>query len=219
MIEVSQEEWLAALRPGDIGINLSRNPFAVMQSWYRKRFKEGEEKASHGFILESPPDIIEANGVFTKRARLIKFIGGKTKVWIFRNHRATAHDIRLMLAVAAANVDGGGHYSVFGIMQMAGQFFGIDKKITDKAGNFCTELTSRCIHATDLPYIRGADEELMPAHMVTPSLQLNWMLGYGKRVDWVLGAYYDGAGKFWLWEPSDQRRGPLNPGTAAPPRQ
>lgn len=193
MIPASKEQFLATLRAGDIGISLARNPFAILQDWYRRKFKEGELAASHGFYFRKPPQIIEADGIFVSKANIFKNIGDKTKVWVFRYARVAPSQIDLMNVAADVAVDVGGHYSVGGLAQFALQFIGLRKKLADESGVFCTEFTGHLIMYAGLPYVKGKR-----AFEVDPSYQLNWMLGAGKDLGWVLAASYDGAGNYLI---------------------
>jgi hypothetical protein len=88
MIEVSKEVWLKNLKNGDIGLLHGHNLFATLQNWRRKKYKEGDLFASHGFYIYHPPSIMESNGLFVSQGKIFKNIGDKTEVWIFRysNH-------------------------------------------------------------------------------------------------------------------------------------
>lgn len=194
MNAVSKEVWLAALRAGDIGLSRAFNPFAVVQNWYRKKFKEGALTASHGFYLREPPKITEANGLFiSDNSTIIKNIGDKTLTWVFRNVATTPAQVSLMNAAADMAVKSGGHYSVMGIVQFGIQFFGIRKRLVDEGGVFCTEFTGDLITLAGLPYVQGRSP-----YEVDPSFQLNWMMGDGQAVGWRLVGNYDGKGGYFL---------------------
>jgi hypothetical protein len=186
----TKEEFLASLRSGDIGIIRADNVFAKLQNWYRKKFKEGELAASHGFYVRNPPRIAEANGMFiTNDSTVVKNIGDKTKCWIFRYTLLTAAQRAAMNASADVAVQVGGHYSVGGIAQFALQFFGIRKKLADEGGVFCTEFTGDLIVGAGIPYVEGKG-----AFEIDPSYQLNWMLSpEAQEKHWILAGLYDGA--------------------------
>lgn len=192
MREVSKNEWIKSARSGDIGLIRAKNLFSTMQNWYRNRFKEGEHRASHGFIVMKPPEISEANGILIKRATFIKNIGDSTMCWLFRSSYLTPHkqdDIRDFIRGAEQT---GGHYSVAGIWQFCLSFFAGKKIMKDKSGVFCTEYTSRLINNARLPYMD------VPEWQISPSLQLNWFIKEGAAKGWFLAAYYDGNGKYFV---------------------
>lgn len=190
----TKEQFLAALAPGDIGLIRARNLFATLQNWYRKKFNEGTEQASHGFLMTVPPSIAEANGVFVSSgSTVIKNIGDSTKCWVFRSNALTLAGLEKIEGFINGAVKAGGHYSVGGIMQFAAQFFGIRKKLVDEGGVFCTEFTSDAIIEAELPYITDR-----PPFQITPSYQLNWLLNEGPKFGWTLVAHYDGAGNYFL---------------------
>ena len=132
--------------------------------------------------------------MFVKKANIIKNIGDKTECWVFRNLNLDPNQLQAMLAFADGAVESGGRYSVGGIIQFGLQYLGIKKKISDEAGVFCTEFTSRIIDAGGLPYIT----KLKPFE-IAPSYQLNWFLGAeAKSEGWYLAAHYIPNGKFFV---------------------
>lgn len=195
MIQVSQTDWLAALRPGDICLTLGSDLFAKLQNLYRKKFNEGPLQASHGFLLTNPPEIIEADGLFVSRASIIKDVGNSGKCWVFRYMALTPEQQQKMLAYADGAVDAGGHYSVLGIAQFGLHFIGLQKKIGQEGGVFCVELTGNAIIEAKMPYISDRKP-----YDVTPSFQLNWFMGPAIPLGYQWAAHYDGAGKFLLNE-------------------
>jgi hypothetical protein len=196
MKEVSKEAWLSALMPGDIGMNLAHNPFATVQNWYRKKFKDGPYQASHSFLVYSPPKIVEANGVRVDFGGIIKFVGGKTSVWAFRYRDMSPTQLNLMTKLAAEVVKVGGHYGFADIWSFAVRFFRPKAKTEDHRGMFCSELTTSLAIDSNLPYIVG-----VPPHEVSPSFQLNWHMIKGKDYGWDLAAHYDAVtGKYFVME-------------------
>ena len=191
----TKEDFLASLQSGDIGIILSRNLFATLQNWYRKKFKEGELAASHGFYLRAPPRIAEANGLFVRNdATIVKDIGDSTKCWVFRYTGLTPAQLDCMNGCADVAVQAGGHYSVGGIAQFALRFFNLHKSLSDEGGVFCTEFTGDLIVAAGIPYI-----DRKHTWEISPSAQLNWFLGLDALAKgWVLAGKYDGAGNYLL---------------------
>ena len=189
MKPITQETWLKKLNNGDIGLILSKNPFSSLQNLFRKKFKEGEHRASHGFYVKTPPCISEANGLFIKpNQMLIKNIGGKTKVWIFRYKYLTNTQLEKMNVYAEAAEETKGQYSLKGIMQFAKRFL-FKTKMKDTAGVFCTEYTSHIIISGGCNYIK----DKWP-HEIDPSTQLNWMMSSD---DWELTLYYNGEGQYY----------------------
>lgn len=195
MVEVTKERWLSLLEPGDIGLTCSRNLFATLQNWYRKKFKEGPERASHGLVIAEPPEIVESNGLHPSYGKIIKNIGDTTKVWVFRHPGMTPVKWALMEAYANGFIQGGGHYSVGGIVQFGLQFFGIRKRLTDAKGQFCTEFSGNMIITAGLPYITDRK-----AWEITPTDQLNWFVGPAQDVGWISALSYDGNGHYWANE-------------------
>jgi hypothetical protein len=185
MKEITREEWMAKLRPGDIGLILSNNLFSTVQNWLRMKDKNSL-RASHGFIIENPPGIIEANGAHVSRSTIGKNVGDTTQCWIFRYPNATREQINLMLAYADGMVDAHGEYSVLGIVQFAMEFFGIRKKFKDEPGVYCTELTGKAILKAGLPYSQE------PAYLITPSDQRSWFVDRGLAQGVQLPIWYDG---------------------------
>jgi len=185
---VNQGMFIANLKSGDIGIIDARNPFAWLQDLYRKKFHEGEYSASHGFCVADPPAIVESNGWKPSYAKITKFIGNTTKCWVFRNTAMNSQKWNNMRSYADGAIEMGGHYGIGNIIQFGLQFLGIRKKITDASGQFCTEFTSNLIEEAGLPYNVGK-----PFYAVTPSWQLNYMMGeQAKKDGWFLVCEYNG---------------------------
>lgn len=195
MIKPSTKEgFLAALHAGDIGLIRGSNLFATVQKWYAKKFKEGALTASHGFYIEKPPEIVEADGLYITRSAIIKDIGDSTKCWVFRYSKLTDGQLGAMNEGADIAVDSGGHYSIWGIGQFALRFFGVTKHIKDESGVFCTKLTGDLIVKAGVPYVAGKQ-----TFEVDPSLQLNWFMSdEAKAAGWFLAASYDGAGNYFV---------------------
>jgi len=198
MKQATVDSWIASLNNGDIGLLRSNNFFATLQNWRRKKYKEGELFASHGFYIYHPPSIMESNGLFVSQGKLFKNIGGKTEVWIFRYGKITKDQVEDMNIYWEAMREGGAHYSIMGIAQFATQFLGVRKKITDASGVFCTEGTGKAIVKAEIPYIT-----LMHANVkdyeVDPSMQLNWFMSEeARQLGWYLACYYDGKGGYFV---------------------
>lgn len=208
MIPATKEQFLASLKSGDFGVIDSKNFFATLQNWYRKKFKEGDERASHAFYLRAPPRIAEANGVFVRNdATIIKNIGDSTKCWVFRNLNLTPAQLSAMNAAADVAVQVGGHYSVGGIGQFALRFFGLKKKLADEGGVFCSEFCGDLATDAGLPWVSGKK-----TFEVSPSEMLNWLLSpAAQEAGWVLIGKYDGAGNYTIEDLSSTG----NPGLAA----
>ena len=195
MRKVNQDLFLANLKSGDIGLICSKSLFSTLQNWYRKRFKEGELRASHGFYLNNPPELTEANNILLSKATINKNIGDKTKCWIFRYTKLTHEGLEAMNAAADMAISVGGHYSVEGIWQFAKSFFTKKMNMKDKKGVFCTEFTSDII----LKGIPAKDyiQDRKP-WQIDPSYQLNWFSIDGKLKNWELIGFYDGEGSFFI---------------------
>lgn len=194
MKSVTNQQFIAALRKGDIGVICAKNFFATLQNLYRKKFKEGATQASHGFIMKSPPNISEANGIVIKEATVLKDVGDSTKCWIFRYTKLTTEQLAGMMLYVEGAEETAGHYSVGGIMQFAKSFFTGNPDTKDEQGVFCTEYTSRIIRAAGLDYVVGRD-----AWEIDPSYQLNWFLcDEARRMSWILAGHYDGAGNYFI---------------------
>ena len=184
----THDEWLANLRPGDAGIIDAKNPFAWLQDLYRKKFKEGEHSASHGFVVAEPPTIVESNGWKPSYAFITKFIGDTTKCWVFRNKDMSGVKWEKMKSYADGAIEMGGHYGIGNIIQFGLQFLGIRKKLKDASGQFCSEFSSNLIQETNLPYNVGK-----PFYEITPSLQLNYFYSeQAKKDGWFLVCEYNG---------------------------
>jgi hypothetical protein len=194
MREVDSYKFIASLKNGDIGLICAKNFFAVLQNLYRKRFKEGDAQASHGFFMKQTPSISEANGIVIKEATVNKNVGDTTKCWIFRYTKLTQEQVKGMNLYVAGAEETAGHYSVGGIMQFAKSFFTGKRNEPDESGVFCTEYTSRIVRAAGLDYISD-----LPTWQIDPSYQLNWFLNEGPKFGWILAAHYDGQ-KFFIAE-------------------
>lgn len=198
MKELTKTEWLRLLKPADIGLILADNFFSTLQNWKRKQDKN-PLRASHGFLIINPPEIIEANGLFVSRSRIGKFVGATTQCWIYRYSNLSEGGMRIMLAYARAMVEAHGQYGVKGIVAFGYEFFkkiitGKDAKIKDYPGVYCTELTGKAIIEAGLPYVTNE-----PSFEVTPSDQRSWFDSEGIKVGWVRSLWYDGK-KFWAEE-------------------
>lgn len=195
MRKVDQALFLINLKPGDIGLICSNNFFSTLQNWFRKRFKEGELRASHGFYLNNPPQLIEANSIHISKGEIIKNIGDKTKCWIFRYTKLTREELDSMNDAAEMAIEAGGHYSIAGIIQFAKSFFSKKLNMKDKRGVFCTEFTSDII----LKGVPANDyiQDRKP-WQIDPSYQLNWFSTEGKKHKWELIGFYDGQGSFFI---------------------
>lgn len=211
MKPTDKDTFIKSISTGDIGLIHAHNLFATMQNLYRLRFKEGPLEASHGFYVRLPPEIAEADGLFVSNATYLKDIGDKTEAWFFRYPKLTGEQWADMEDYVDGMIDAGGHYSVGGIAQFALQFCGVRKKISDEGGVFCTELTGKVILKAGLPYITD-----VPPYAVTPSHQLNWFSTVGTTLGWILAAYYDGKGNYFLAEKQEAANGPTtaNPNPA-----
>jgi hypothetical protein len=195
MIQTTESRWLMSLQPGDVGLIKGDGFFASLQNLYRQKFHEGDMVATHGFMMETSPNIVESNGLFVSRGQIIKNIGNSKKVWIFRNKFMNPGKYHDMEIYADAAVQAGGHYGIGSIVQFGAQYLGIRKKLSDSSGEFCTELCTHMLMEGDLPVPED------PPWQVTPSYLLNWMSGtvpdkseekQGPRQGWFLAANYDG---------------------------
>lgn len=117
MRQVDNKMFTANVNPGDIGIILADNFFSTLQNWYRKKIDKAPDRASHGFFCMQSPDIAEANGLYISKATFLKFIGDKTKCWIFRYRRLSNDQTTKMMEYAEGAIDNGGSYSIGGILQ------------------------------------------------------------------------------------------------------
>lgn len=200
MRKVTQEQFVKAIKAGDVGIIKADNLFAKAQMLYSHRFNEGEAHASHAFYVSNPPFITEANGLVIKGepqgVTFLKNIGDKTKCWFFRYGKLSPAQLQIMNAYAKAGVDTAGHYSVGGILQFAKAFITGKKDEKDEGGVFCSEFVSDIVLSAIPPadYIANAK-----TWQVTPTLLLNWMMNLESAVkSWTFPAYYDGAGNYFL---------------------
>lgn len=193
MRPATYSDFMSSLKPGDIGIINSSNFFGWLQNLYRKRFREGSLRASHGFILKIPPKVSEANGITVSgSATVTKYVGDSTECWIFRYLKLTPEQLDDINAYENGAEETGGHYSIWGILQFAKSFFTGKKDEKDESGVFCTEYTSRCILAGGITdYITT-----VPPWQIDPSSQLNWFMTDGIKMNWILAAHYDGKGNY-----------------------
>ena len=195
MKETDNNGFIKHLLPGDIGLILSNNFFAKLQNWYRKRFKEGSLKASHGFYLNNPPELTEANGLYISKSMIFKNIGDTTKCWVFRYENLSCDGLSNMNSGAELAYDSGGHYSIMGIWRFVKSF--ITGKINQKneKGVFCTEFTSDLISegVPEKDYIQDRKP-----WQIDPSYQLNWFMTEGKDHNWKLIGHYNGEGKYFI---------------------
>ena len=170
---------MIALEPGDIGLIDHRDFFGWLEGLYARKYKEGTQIATHGFIVKSPPIITEATGVFIKDADIKKYDG--VPMWIFRNRSLTVDAWRLMATYIEATENGQGHYGFGGILAFAKSYFTGVRRFQNAAGEFCTDLTGEIIKAAGLPYLTN----LNPWE-VDPTTQLNWFLNGGAALGWEL---------------------------------
>jgi len=199
MKEVSHDDFIKSLNPGDIGLILADNDFSTMQNWQRKKNKV-PLRASHGFFMLDTPNIAESNSWKPSAATILKDIGDKTKCWVFRHADMTPEKFEDMRSYWDGFVEGGGHYGIGDIFRIGLNYFGFRTKPDDSDGEFCTELTGHVIVKAKLPYIT----ELKPFE-ITPSYQRSWFdedgndkRFYGKKLGWVKVAEYLGDGKYWV---------------------
>lgn len=196
-MKVSHEVFVNSIKAGDVGLLRAHNPFAWFQNLYRKRMREGEQRASHGFIVKTPPKISEANGPHIKEATFLKNIGDSTAVWFWRLKGIKGTEIEEMLDYCRGAEETGGVYSVGGIIEFFKSFLFKKKELKDKKGVFCTEYTSRIIISAGLgdKYITTRDP-----WEISPSFQLNWFFSNeAVRFGWYLAAYYDGQKGYFIF--------------------
>lgn len=197
MRSANHDEFIQALKSGDIGLICADNVFAKLQALYAHRFSEGAIGASHAFYVRNPPFITEANGIViqgpSKETTVFKFVGDKTKCWIFRNVDMTPEQLCLMNCFADASETTGGHYSVGGIWQFAKSWVTGRQNESDEGGVFCSELVSDiCLEANLKPFPKDR-----PSWRIDPTYLLNWMLKQDATLGrWQLAANYDGQNYF-----------------------
>jgi hypothetical protein len=190
VICANRDKFISKINNGDIGLLLSHSVFAKLQNLFRKKFHEGELRASHGFYVKYPPRISEANGMCVKgNVDFKKYIEGSAKAWFFRYRYLTIPQLEHMNLYVRSAEETKGRYSIGGIFQYALKYLGLKKNLEDESGVFCTEYTSRIILSAPLQYIK--DKEPFE---ISPSYQLNWMMGNDY---WRLVGQYDGK-KYWL---------------------
>jgi hypothetical protein len=198
MRRTTQDQFLAAIRRGDIGLNCSNNLFSTLQDWYRRKVDKVEYRASHGFIVKDSPYISEANGPIIKQATITKFIGNTTKCWVFRYKESTPSQIKTMMTYCYSAEKNGGTYSAKGIFQFAtnyfASFFGKKVNFKDQQGTFCTEYSGNAILYSGWPYIKEKESQA-----ISPSYQLSWLMSdEAISLGWELVAHYDGEGGFFV---------------------
>jgi hypothetical protein len=197
LVSVSKEVFLANLKSGDIGLICAHNFFATLQNWFRKRFDEGPQLASHGFYVIDPPKIVESNGLFITGPghddpTIIKNIGDSTQCWVFRYLDLTIAQLESMNDSAEMAVDVGGHYSIGGILQFAKSFFTKKRNEPDESGVFCTEFTSDLVIHAGIPFLKKVPWQ------IDPTTQLTWLKTEGYNFHWQLVNYYNGQGQYFI---------------------
>jgi hypothetical protein len=199
MKKVGMGEFINGLKGGDIGIILAKNFFAVLQNWQRKKFHV-PDRASHAFVMLGPPFIAEANGLYISapdakhptKPSIIKYIDGTTQVWIYRNKKATPELFAKALAYVHGATETGGHYGIQGILQFGLQFIGIQKKLVDTKGQFCSEFAVQMLEEMSLPIPKERK-----AHEITPSWLKWWFRSKGPDQGYELYGHYDGKGNYY----------------------
>ena len=189
-MKVSHEVFVSSVKAGDVGLLKAENHFAWFQDLYRRRMGEGDQKASHGFIVKEPPMISEANGPHIQEATFLKNIGSSTRCWFFRLKEIKGIHVDKMMDYCRGSEETDGIYSVHGILEFIKSFLFKKRDWKDRKGVFCSEYVSRIIIAAGLGdrYITTRDP-----WEISPSFQLNWLCSdEARRFGWVLAAYYDG---------------------------
>jgi hypothetical protein len=198
MKKISKEGWVIMRKPGDAGIILADNFFSTLQNWYRKKVDKVDDRASHAFIMKRTPAISEANGLYIKEANVTKYLADRKKVWIFRNLNMTTDKAEGILDYCSGAERNGGTYSLKGISQFGlsyfMSFFGKKIKFKDQQGSFCSEYLGKALINEGIPFLDGKVD-----FSATPSFVLDYLLGEkGKADQWILSAYYDGAGNYYI---------------------
>ncbi len=203
MKQVDQKTFAVSIAAGDVGVIRAKNFFATLQNWFRQKFNEGPNQASHGFFCKTPPEISEANGmIINGSATFLKDTGDSTEAWFFRYTKLTPEQLDDMLVFCLGAEETGGHYSVGGILQFAKAFVTGSRKMSDEGGVFCTEYTSDVISAGGIvaDYITN-----LKSWMIDPSTQLNWFLSEEAAAKgWILAGHYDGKGGYFVADIPDR---------------
>lgn len=179
--------FLENLNTGDLGIILADNFFSTVQNWLRLKLGN-PKRASHAFILTDPPILTEANGARASEAKIGKYVGDKTKCWIFRFKPITVDQQKGIQDFAKGIVEGGSPYAIASIIQFGLLYLGIQKKVHDEAGMFCSELAVSALRNEDIPI---CDDN--PSYSITPSSLLSWCFSSDASLrNWVLSSLWDG---------------------------
>ena len=185
---VKPSVFLRSMKAGDVGLTRSKTMFAKLQNFYRKRRKESDILASHGFYIHNPPLISEADGwkVSGKESVSRYFGADGRKTWIFRYRNLGVGQLQRMTSFVDGAQTSGGVYSWGGIKELALSLLG--KRMKDRRGVFCTEYVSGIINTGGLPYITEKEE-----WEITPSYQLHWFVEKGEAFGWkMIGRIEDG---------------------------
>lgn len=185
--------FFANLKAGDIGLILADNFFSTMQNWYRLKVEKAPLRASHAFLMTTPPTIAEANGLYISNdASIGKFVGDKTKCWVYRYMSATPDQKRDLMNYCNWAVQAGGTYGVSDILQFGANyclsFIGKRVKWKDNHGEFCSEF---CLHGMDDVGWPTPITDDQPIESWSPSLFRSWLELKGSQFDYQMIGSYD----------------------------
>jgi hypothetical protein len=163
---------------GDIALIYRPGIFAWIERLYADKFKEGAQRATHGFYIKGGGKISEANGFSIHESEISVYQKPGIKMWVFRY--SPLNTAALMDAYVAASENGDARYSWSGIWDFAKSFFTGKRTFKDPKGEFCTDYTGEIIKSGGLPYISSLEP-----WEVDPTTQLNWFLGTeAKNLGW-----------------------------------
>jgi len=188
LVECTKEEWLAALRWGDIGL-VKGNSLLAKGEYLLNKLEKIDGEASHGFIVKNAPQISEAEfkGI-TDKNKITKYLGGKLTVWVFRYFRSLTPEEVNCGASYLYGVDNEAVYGSQGIKQFIKKFFlklvGKEYTPKDRQGIFCTEHSSKFIRVMALVYSAFEPEQ------ISPSMQLEYFETNAGM--WPIALLFDG---------------------------
>lgn len=200
-VQVTQDEWIKALRWGDVGLVKGKTFFGMLQGLLAS--KEGaDSKASHGFIMKNSPMISEADGTRVHGDnKVVRYFTGHHKIWIFRR-KAEITPIDRRVGEAFIYGIEQASYGGLGIVELAKKYWALLRrttyKVKDKVGVFCTELCSMFAVVMLWPWV-----PTMEPQEVDPSTLLDWMIDHAvPSGQFEMVAFFD-RGTFFL---ADQYR-------------